>query len=190
MCSTSDMLPSSLGPTSQHPSARSSATAARTTAAPTRAVMCLILQCSVDVSQPSVGRNDWMNVSGNSVQVVGETHLETSGKRIPFRISLSVMYDARLHCKNKQMILVIIYWKTKEWFISDQAFVEPVYLISMPMGLQQSKMQGHLIRWAIHIVLLIKTYHSAAAWSMPSEICRAPERRAPKPILNMTNFHQ
>lgn len=49
---------------------------------------------------------------------------------------------------------------------------------------------GQLIRWAIHIVLLIKTYHSAAAWSMPSEICRAPERRAPKPILNMTNFHQ
>jgi hypothetical protein len=29
------------------------------------------------------------------------------------------------------------------------------------------------------------TYHSADAWSMPSEICRAPERRAPKPTLNL-----
>jgi len=37
--------------------------------------------------------------------VADEANLETEGKRIPFRISSSVMYDARLHCKNKQMLI-------------------------------------------------------------------------------------
>ena len=52
----------------------------------------------------SIVRNDWMPWICQHA-VADEANLETEGKRIPFRISSSVMYDARLHCKNKQMLI-------------------------------------------------------------------------------------
>jgi hypothetical protein len=39
-----------------------------------------------------------------SMDVECRTHLETEGKRIPFLISSSVMYDVRLHCNNKYIL--------------------------------------------------------------------------------------
>ena len=52
--------------------------------------------------------------------VADEANLETEGKRIPFRISSSVMYDARLHCKNKQMFIQVIVPQEKQKNDSNQ----------------------------------------------------------------------